>query len=126
MTPEIDGAPALTIHFQRQAGASLRLARIRAGLSAEDVAQQTHVPLTIVERFENGVAPDITLQQLMDLALASGSVPLDLPLVPIKEAEEYASEYARSPSSTDLESWKARRDVRTALDAVKSTTKPRR
>jgi transcriptional regulator with XRE-family HTH domain len=125
MTPEIDGPSALTVHFRRQAGGALRQARLRAGLSQQDVANRASVPLTIVEHVEDGDTSDITLQQFMDLALVSGAVPLELLLIPIEEAELFTSEHSRPPSVTDLESWKARRAVRSALEQARGTAKTR-
>lgn len=90
----------LVSYFYAEFGAKLRLARENAGLTQKELAERVELPRTSVTNIEHG-RQRIALHQLVQLASALGTEPLDL--LPDEELnlEELVPEKTRSTLPDD-------------------------
>jgi transcriptional regulator with XRE-family HTH domain len=116
---EAEGPAGIKRAFLEHAGRSVAMARLRSGLSREQVAQAAGVSRSTVESLEEASPTGLTMEQYVDLALACGSMPLELTLAPTPDMREFASEVPiGNRSATAFDAWLARRGVRRAVIAA--------
>jgi transcriptional regulator with XRE-family HTH domain len=89
---------------------TIRNARLRNGLTQQDVADKLGTTQSAIARLENAHTGNFSLDRLLKYAWACGAAPLDLEFVAPEELRAYAQEYPRgSRTYSDLLDWK--RDV---------------
>jgi transcriptional regulator with XRE-family HTH domain len=86
---------------------TIRNARLRNGLTQQDIADKLGTTQSAIARLENAHTGNFSLDRLLKYAWACGAAPLDLEFAAPEELRAYAQEHPRgSRTYTDLLDWK--------------------
>jgi transcriptional regulator with XRE-family HTH domain len=105
LTDEKDGEEFaegyLKAGFLAAAVDALFYARRSAGLTQAQVAERLHTKQAAIARLEADVDGSMSLRRYVDVALACGFVPLDITLVSIDSARNYAIDNPQAPRTQE-------------------------